>query len=124
MDVTFVNVKLTAFTTNNYKKLRNFKVAFAHTYSFFVFNHSYNNRAVVRLLVSPDGTVFLPDGLEIDVPPRSLITLVPNYFSKYATVGYKSKSADHPAKLTVWFQMTRPPAWKCRSVGNLPYYGA
>ncbi|KNZ70382.1 hypothetical protein Tfer_0944 [Thermincola ferriacetica] len=45
MDATFVNIKLTAYTTNKYN------------------------------------TVFLPDGLEIDVPPRNLITLVPNYFS-------------------------------------------
>jgi hypothetical protein len=108
VSTTFVNIKKTVRTTNHFKKIKAFKVGFAQNYSYFVFNHCHHNSAIVRILISPDGEVFMPDGLEIEIGPQELITLVPNYFSRFSTLEYKSAQTGHPALLTVWFQMTRP----------------
>lgn len=69
-------------------------------------------------MLSPNRKIWTMDGTEIEVGPRELVTLVPNYFSKYITLEYRSQKHCHPAKLDIWFQMTRPPARRCFGVGN------
>lgn len=118
MAVTFVNYKEIVITGNGGKRLKTRKVAFAANVSYFVYNQSFINPALVRIMVSPDGRVWMADGLKVEVNPGGLAVLVPNYFSKYLTLEYKSGHNDCPATLSVWFQMTRPPAKKCYGVGN------
>lgn len=118
MAVTFVNYKATVVTGNAGKRLKTRKVAFAANVSYFVYNQSFINPALVRIMVSPDGKVRMADGVEVEVGPRELTVLAPNYFSKYLTLEYKSGHPNRPAKLSIWFQMTRPPAKKCYGVGN------
>lgn len=110
MAVTFVNIKQTVAATTHYKRLNYFRVAFGKNISYFVFNHSFTNPAIVRILISPDSKIWLADGLEIQVQPRETAVLVPNYFSRYSTLEYRSKGSCHPVKLDIWFQMTRPSA--------------
>lgn len=107
-------------TADNYNRIKTYRVSFAGNISYFVFNHSFTNAVLIRILISPDGKIWMNDGLEIEVSPRELITLVPNYFGKYATLEYKSKSRCREARLDIWFQMTRPPAKQCFGVGNDP----
>ncbi len=118
MAVTFVNFKTTVTTADYYKKIKTYRVSFAQNISYFVYNRSYTDSAVVRVMVSPDGKVWMADGMEIEVRPRELMILVPNYFSKYSTLEYKAKKRCHPVKMDIWFQMTRPPAKECFGVGN------
>jgi len=120
MAVTFVNYKQVVTTAKAYKRIKTYKVAFSLNCSCFVYNQSYTRSAVVRIMISPDKKVWMADGGEVEVDPRELLALTPNYFSKYLRLEYKSKRPDYPAKLTVWFQMTRPPAKKCYSTGNDP----
>jgi len=120
MAVTFVNFKQTITTSKNFCMAKIRRVSFAENISYYVFNKCFCNQAVVQVLISPDRKVWTNDGLEIEVKPRELIILVPNYFSKYSTVAYKSAKPCHPAKLDIWFQMIRPPARKCFGVGNDP----
>lgn len=115
---TFVNFKQTVITANFYLRLKTRRVSWARNISYFVHNKSFTNSAVVRFLVSPDRKVWTVDGIDIVVGPRQLAVLVPNYFSKYCSLEYKSDTADNPAVLDTWFQMTRPPARSCFGVGN------
>ncbi|GEM_PF-4184389 len=118
MAVTFVNFKQVVVTSDLYRKTRTRRVSFGQNISYFVYNRCHHNSAVVRLLVSPNRKLSMDDGLEIEVRPRELITLVPNYFSKYMALEYKSKRNCYPTVLDIWFQMTRPPARRCYGVGN------
>jgi len=118
MAITFVNYKVTVVTRDYYKKTQTRRVSFGKNISYFVYNRCYHNAAVVRMLISPDRKVWMEDGLEIEVGPRELVTLAPNYFSKYMALEYKSKRHCHQAELDIWFQMTRPPAKQCYGVGN------
>ena len=118
MAITFVNFKKDVTTSNKFKKIKAFKVAFAKEYSYFVYNHCRHNSAIVRLLISPDGKTWMPDGLEIEVRPKQMLTLVPNYYSAFSTLEYRPWKRCRAAKLSIWFQMTRPPAKQCFGVGN------
>lgn len=118
MAVTFVNIKKCVQTANYFRRIKAFKTAFGENISYFVHNKSYRHAAIVQIQISPDGKVFMEDGLEILVPPRQLMTLVPNYFSKYSTLQYKSETLSESVPLSIWFQMTRPHASECFGVGN------
>ncbi|MDT3698265.1 MAG: DUF6385 domain-containing protein [Thermincola sp.] len=120
MSLTFVNFKQTVTTATTFRKTKIRRVSFAGDISYFIFNKCFCYKAIVQLLTSPDRKVWMNDGLEIEVKPRELIILVPNYFSKYLTVAYKSAKPCHSTELDIWFQMTRPPARKCFGVGNDP----
>lgn len=118
MAITFVNIKKDVITSNVFKKLKVFKVAFAKEYSYFVYNQCQRNSAIVRLLISPDGKTWMADGLEIEIRPQQLVTIVPNYYSAFSVLEYRSREHCHAAELSIWFQMTRPPAKQCFGVGN------
>ena len=122
MPITFVNYKVCVRTQSYFRHARNFKTAFAKNVSYFVFNTCHRNSAVLQLKSSPDGKVWMNDGQEVEIAPKELITLVPNYFSKYSALEYKSKINCHPAILKIWFQMTRPPAKSCFGVKIEKYF--
>lgn len=117
MTETFVNFKQTVKTAYRYRRIKTYRVSWARNISYFVSNQT-SNPAIVRILISPDGKVWMNDGLEVEVCPKETVTLIPNYFSKYCTLEYKSKNRFHASELTIWFQMTRPPARGCLGVGN------
>lgn len=118
MSVTFINYKFSVKTHSYFGRSRNFKASFAKNVSYFVFNTCRQNAAVLQLKSSPDGIVWMNDGQEVEIAPKELITLVPNYFSKYSALEYKSKIKSRPAVLQIWFQMTRPSAKNCYEVKN------
>jgi len=117
--ITFVNFKQMVITSDDFQKAPTRRVSFAlNNISYFIYNESETNSAVVQMLISPDRKSWMDDGLEVEVQPKQLINLVPNYFSKYSSVQYKSKINNFPVKLDIWFQMLRPPAKQCYGVGN------
>lgn len=117
MAETFVNFKQTVITADCYQRVKIRRVSWARNISYFISNQ-ISNPALVRILISPDGKAWIDDGVEVEVPPKETVILVPNYISKFCTLEYKSKCSSHPAKLSIWFQMTRPPARGCYGVGN------
>lgn len=118
MPLTFVNFKHTVTTRDNFERIKKYRVSFAYNISYFIHNKSSSKTAEVKLMTSPDGKVWMQDGLNVEVPGGQLVTLVPNYFSKYTTLEYRSKNPYSPTTLDIWFQMTRPPAKQCFGVGN------
>ncbi|GAB4272817.1 DUF6385 domain-containing protein [Thermincola ferriacetica] len=118
MSVTFVNFKHKVHTGDTYQRLKKYRTSFASNISFFISNRPNGNTAIARILVSPDGNVWSEDSPETEIQPGSTTLLVPNFWAKYITVAYKSKSPSQPTTLDIWVQLTRPPAKYCFGVGN------
>ncbi len=70
--------------------------------SFFVSNTGAND-VTVELKVSPDGSVFLVDSLKNIAPGQSAV-LVPQVFTEFARVDYKSTNLGQPSIIDIWFQ--------------------
>ena len=70
--------------------------------SFFISNRG-NNTATVQLEESPDGIVFLAEKPQ-DVASGNQTVLVPQFFTQFARVAYKSTVPDAPTVLDIWFQ--------------------
>lgn len=118
MAETFVNFKKTVTSGNCYRKIKTYRVSWARNITYWVHNRSKTNSVIVRIICSPDRKSWQVDGADILVEPGKVELLVPNYFTKYSSLQYKSEVAGWPALLDIWFQMTRPPARDCLGVGN------
>ncbi|MDA8226167.1 MAG: DUF6385 domain-containing protein [Desulfitobacterium hafniense] len=69
-------------------------------YSFAVYNAGTGS-AFVRLEISPDGNIWLPESIDQEVSAGSIKTFVPQVFLRYTRLAY---TAISPTPLTVWFQ--------------------
>lgn len=118
MAETFVNFKKSVTSGNCYRKIKTYRVSWASNITYWVHNRSKKNSVIVRIISGPDRKSLPVDGADILVEPGEVQALVPNYFSKYSSLQYKSAATGRPAVLDIWFQMTRPPARGCFGVGN------
>ncbi|HBP63683.1 MAG TPA: hypothetical protein DD730_05320 [Desulfosporosinus sp.] len=55
----------------------------------------------VQLQISPDGSIWTADGLELDIQPGVLEVFAPNHFLRFVRLIYRAQS---PSTLMVWFQ--------------------
>lgn len=99
----FANEVQTVETTNEFQSAATHNVVGFQEVSFFIQNTGAND-AEVQVENSPDGVVFQPEGVPTNVSAGMSVILVPQFFTQFVRVRFRSANPDAPTTLTIWFQ--------------------
>lgn len=95
----FTNVSSTNFTGSTTRTVLGYA-----EYSFGIVNNTTDGNCIVKLQISPDGSIWFDNGSEVTLTPQTATALVSSMFLKYARVYYAAANEATPVDLTIYFQ--------------------